>query len=245
MDNRRELISPFFRKVELRDTLSPEERDAILRASDDVRVVSAGHDIVREGDRPSHSTLLARGLSARFSITQDGARQITALHLDGDFVDLHSFLLKTMDHGVRALTDCVVISFPHARLRTITEQQPHLTRLLWLNTLLDAALHREWLVAKGQLSSLEHMAHLICELQVRFEVAGRADKGGFTLAMTQADLADAMGISTVHANRTLQELRSTRLLEWENGIVQIHDVAALRRLGQFDDNYLHLRREPR
>lgn len=245
MNTRNKLIAPFLRKLDLRDAVSSAERDAIMHAAGDVKVFPAGADIVREGDRPTQSTLLGNGLAARFSILEDGSRQITALHLDGDFVDLHSFLLRTMDHGVRAMTDCAVVTFPHDRLRIITEQQPHLTRLLWLNTLLDAALHRQWLVAKGQLSSLQHMAHLMCELHLRFEVAGRVSGDVFALAMTQVDLADAMGISTVHANRTLQDLRTMGLLQWDNGRVQVLDKAGLRHLGRFDDGYLHLRREPR
>jgi CRP-like cAMP-binding protein len=245
MNKKEDLLTNFFRKLEARDDLPPQERQALLDASGEIRQVKAGTDFIREGDRPDQSILLARGLTARYNIVRDGGRQITACHIDGDFVDLPGFLLKTMDHGVRAMTDCLLVTFPHGNLARITEQYPHLTRLLWLTTLLDAAIHRQWLVVKGRLSSTDHMAHLFCEHLVRARVVGLERAGEFPFAITQTDLADAMGISAVHVNRTLQELRAKNLVQWEHGRLKVLDEPSLRRLGQFDETFLHVGREPR
>lgn len=245
MNKKEDLLNVFFRKLEARDDLSTQEREALLDAAGEVRVVGAGTAIVSEGDRPMQSILLANGLTARFNIVEDGGRQITAFHIDGDFVDLPGFLFRTMDHGVRAMTDCTLVSFPHQALRRITEHCPHLTRLLWLTTLLDAAIHRQWLVVKGRFSALEHMAHLFCEHLVRAEVVGLARNGEFPFPITQTDLADAMGMSTVHVNRTLQELRGKNLVQWEHGRLRVLDENGLRKLGQFDDAFLNLDHEPR
>jgi CRP-like cAMP-binding protein len=245
MNKKEDLLTSLFRKLEARDELSPQERQALLDAAGEIREVKAGTDLLREGDRPDQSILLARGLTARYNIVQDGGRQITAFHIDGDFVDLPGFLLKTMDHGVRAMTDCILVMFPYRNLTRITEQYPHLTRLLWLITLLDAAIHRQWLVAKGRLSSTDHMAHLFCEYLVRARIVGLERGGEFPFPITQTDLADAMGISSVHVSRTLQELRAKNLVQWEHGRLKVLDEQQLRRLGQFDETFLHVGRDPR
>ncbi|MET0528470.1 MAG: cyclic nucleotide-binding domain-containing protein, partial [Microvirga sp.] len=125
--------NPLLLKLERRDQLSDDEKRVLENAISRVRVVEADEDIVREGDRPNESILLLDGFAARYKIFSNGRRQITAIHVAGDFVDLHSFLLKTMDHGVLALTPCRVAAVPHATLEKITDDHPHLTRLLWLS----------------------------------------------------------------------------------------------------------------
>jgi CRP-like cAMP-binding protein len=243
--NNEQRLETFFKRIEQRDDLKDDERHALIDAAGEVRVFNDGDDLVRDGDRPTTSTLLTSGLAARYKLMEQGERQITAFHVAGDFIDLHSFLLKQMDHGVRAMSDCTVVLFPHEALKHITEQYPHLTRMLWLLTLLDSAIHRQWLAAKGQLSARGHMAHLLCEQLVRARTVGIADGESFMFPITQTDLGDAMGISTVHVNRTLQELRSMGLVEWQNNRVQVLDEERLRRVGQFDDEYLHLEKLPR
>lgn len=244
--NRVDDLRGLFRRIEQRDRLSVDERTALIDAAGEVRELPPGTDLVSEGERPTSSTLLARGMTARYTILEDGGRQITAFHIDGDFVDLHAFLLKPMDHGVRTMSRCTVVAFPHEALVRITEQHPHLTRLLWLCTLLDSAIHREWLVSKGRLTSLAQMAHLFCEHLVRARVVGIAQEGNsFAFPVTQSDLADAMGLSSVHVNRTLQELRSMELIQWQNGWVTVRDEESLRRIAQFNDGYLQLAIEPR
>ena len=239
------ILQPFFRKIMLRDVLGVEEQQAIAAAADQQLHFSAGEDLVSEGNRPVHSMLVARGFTCRYRQLASGERQLTAIHLPGDFVDLHSFLLKEMDHSVGALTDCTIITFPHERLVKVTERFPHLTRLLWLLTLLDGAIHREWLIGMGRLSASQRTAHLICEMYTRLEALGLASDHRFDFPITQAALADAVGISTVHVNRVLQELRQRGLIAWDGGQVSIPDWHGLAGMADFDDLYLHLVREPR
>jgi CRP-like cAMP-binding protein len=239
-------IAPFIRKLERRDVITHDERAALLGAAGQVEHFPAGSDLVTEGDRPTRSMLVAQGFTTRYRLLGDGTRQITAIHLPGDFVDLHSFLLKTMDHSVGALSACRVVTFPHVKLRAITERFPHLTRMLWLMTLLDSAIHREWIVAMGRRSALEQMAHLLCEIFTRLAVIGLGDRDGeLTLPINQAELGDTLGLSTVHVNRTLQQLRAERLISWQGQAVRVLDWDRLARIAGFDATYLHLDVDPR
>lgn len=240
-----QLLQPFFRKIMLRDALGNEEQQALIEAADQVLPFAPSQDLVTEGSRPIHSMLVAQGFTCRYRLSKDGNRLITAIHLPGDFVDLHSFLLKEMDHSVGALTECSIITFPHERLVKVTEQFPHLTRLLWLNTLLDGAIHREWLLGMGRLSAPQRTAHLLCELYARLRALGLASDCRFGLPITQASLADAIGISTVHINRVIQELRQRGLIAWDGGTVEILNWDKMADMAEFDELYLHLVQEPR
>lgn len=188
MNNGASIASPLLRKLLRRDDLAPEEVSAITSMFEETRIVAAGDDIVRDGDRPSQSTLVVSGFACRYKVLEGGGRQITALHLPGDFVDLHSFLLKEMDHGVGAISTCRVATVPHETLTRISQEQPHLTRLFWLLTLLDGALHREWLVAMGRQPAVGNLAHLLCELRLRIGAIEDIIDNSFTVPLTQADL---------------------------------------------------------
>ncbi|HZH50729.1 MAG TPA: Crp/Fnr family transcriptional regulator [Microvirga sp.] len=233
------------RKLAQRDELSHEEkrilRDIIVR----IKEYRADEDMIREGDRPTESTLLLEGFAARYKGLANGKRQITALHVPGDFVDLHSFLLKTMDHGIVALTPCRAGAVPHEALREISERHPHLARLLWLNTLVDGAIHREWIVAMGRRPAPGQMAHLFCELFLRLQAVGLTEDHSFRLPLTQAELGDTLGLSTVHVNRVLQELRADGLISWRGDTVEIEDWDGLVRVAEFDPAFLNLQNEPR
>lgn len=233
------------RKLEQRDRLSDEEKRIVDEAIVRVKDFAVDEDLVREGDRPTESILLLEGFAARYKGLADGRRQITAIHVPGDFVDLHSFLLHRMDHGVVALSPCRVGTVPHETLREITERYPHLARLLWLSTLIDGAIHREWLVAMGRRPAVSHTAHLICELFLRLQAIGRTEGNSFRLPLTQAELGDTLGLSTVHVNRTLQELRAAGLVTWRDQIVTINDWDGLAAMAEFDPAFLHLENEPR
>jgi CRP-like cAMP-binding protein len=239
------VLATFLRKLEVRDALSEAEKAALVACASEEVEFPAGSDLVREGDRPTSSMMVLDGFSSRYSDSPDGARQITAIHVPGDFVDLHSLQLREMDHSVGALSACRVMRFPHGRLRDLTETHPHLTRLLWLMTLIDASIHREWLAAAAR-PAPEQIAHLLCELYVRLEITGliAADRS-FTLPLTQEELGEALGLSAVHVNRSLQQLRSENLFTWQNQSVRILDWEGLQRRASFDDRYLHLVREPR
>lgn len=239
------LLEPLFRKLEIRDILSSEERQILSDAASSPVSFRAGADLVAEGDRPERSTLVVAGFTTRYRQLADGRRQITGIHMAGDFVDLPSLLLKVMDHSVGALSDCSVVTFPHAALREVTERQPHLARLLWLTTLLDAGILREWVLGMGRLTAPQQLAHFICETYVRLQVAGLAPDRTFSLPLTQTALGDALGLSSVHINRTLQDLRSEGLFTWEGNRIRIIDWERLQRRANFDPLYLHLHAEPR
>jgi CRP-like cAMP-binding protein len=239
------LIAPLYARLRARDLLSAEEQAALRAIAGPRRVVPAGADMVTEGSRATKSTLVTDGYAMRYRLLEDGDRQITAIHVAGDFVDLHSFLLKVMDHSVGALSTCTIVTFDHTELEKITRQYPHLTRLLWLSTLLDAAIHREWIVGLGRLSAFARLAHLICELHVRLKIIGAGDDRGFVLPITQIELGDALGISSVHVNRVLQDMREQELVVWKGARIDIIDWQGLSRAAEFDPRYLHLEREPR
>jgi CRP-like cAMP-binding protein len=235
------------RKLQLRDSsLGETSIHRLLGAMGTPRHVSAGGEFVVQGSRPGHSTVLLTGWAARFGTLLDGRRQTLALHMPGDFVDLHSFPLKVMDHGVEAITSCLIAEVPHARLMEITMEDPHLTRVLWLSTLIDAAILRQWLMSAAQRSAIEHTAHLLCELFMRLQTVGLAAPGrSFMLPLSQSQLGAALGISSVHVSRTLTELRKIGLVAWQPGEVRILDWDGLQRLAQFDPTYLSQTDEPR
>ncbi|HEY8576875.1 MAG TPA: Crp/Fnr family transcriptional regulator [Devosia sp.] len=243
MDDHR--LFHLFRRLDIRDTLSADEKQALAEAAGNTVQYSAGSDMSSEGDSPDRSQLLIGGMAARYNRVESGDRQITAFHIAGDFVDLHGFLLARLDHGVSAVTDVTVVEFPHVNLTAVTERFPHLTRLLWLSTLLDGAIHRQWLVAMGRLSALSHMAHLFCEHYLRADTVALAAGMSFPFNITQEQLADALGLSTVHVNRTIQELRRLGLISWDGRTVTIHDWERLQQVGQFDPTFLDLTRSPR
>jgi CRP-like cAMP-binding protein len=238
------VIQPLFDKLARRDDLTPEEGAALRDVVGPARTVEAGVDIVVEHDRPGHSTLLVSGFCARYTTLADGGRQITEINITGDFVDLHSFLMKQMDHGVVTLSGCVIAPAPHARLREVTEAHPHVARLLWLDTVVDAAIHRQWIACMGRRTASAHLAHLLCELYKRLEVVGLAGNCVFDLPLTQAILGDTLGLSTVHVNRLISELRQLEILCWSQGRVEILDWDRLAALAEFDPRYLRLQREP-
>ena len=237
-------ITTLVEKLSLRDRISPDEIEALQKALEPPKTVPAGSDIVREHTRPLHSTLLISGFSARYSTLEDGARQITEINVAGDFIDLHSLLMKQMDHGVVALTECVIAEAPHSGLIDITERYPHLTRLLWLDTIIDAAIHRQWLVAMGRRSGLGHIAHLVCELYLRLQAVGQTGEMTFDLPLTQATLGDALGLSTVHVSRLISELRGEGVIHWSNGQIDILDWRRLAEIAEFDPTYLRLQSDP-
>lgn len=228
-----------------RDVLSDDERALLRGAVTRERQFAKGEDLISEGSRPGHSTLLIDGTAARYKMTEEGTRQITALHIAGDFVDLHAFLLKTMDHGIVALSPCTVLLADHSALKDITEKAPHLGRMLWLETLIAGSIHRAWMVAMGRQSKASHLAHILCELFVRLQVVDRVDGMSFQFPLSQSEMADVMGLSLVHMNRVIQALRKENVMCMENQMVTILDWPRLQEIAEFDPLYLNLWQEPR
>jgi CRP-like cAMP-binding protein len=234
-----------FRKIARRDTLTDEERRVLEASVSQVIDLPARKLVVREKVQLEHSNLLLSGFVCRYKDLADGQRQILEIHVPGDFLDMHSFLLKKLEHNVATLTQCRIAYFPHDRLKAISEAHPHLARMLWLGTLMDAAIHREWILSVGRRSAIGRLAHLFAELLVRLQVVGLADDKEYMLPLTQVDLADATGLTSVHVNRMLRELRDTGVMSLRDGRVVIEDVAQLYRIGGFDPAYLYLDKQPR
>lgn len=238
-------VDPLVTAFSRRDRLTEDEKavlEALPKRQKDYR---AGAEIIAEGSRPQESCLVLEGFAARAQHLSSGKRQLTAVHIAGDFVDLHGFLLKQMDHGVVALSPCRVAFVPHASLKTVTETNPHLARMFWLSTVVDGAIQRAWITCLGRRSAIQHLAHLICELYLRLEIVGQAENGKFEFPVTQSELGDMLGLSNVHVNRTLQELRATGLIRWRGSTVHIDDFAGLSTFAEFDPLYLNLTQEPR
>lgn len=232
-------------KLRARDELSSEEEQAIRGSITEVREAPADKAIIRAGEELHNCTLLVSGIACRYKDLRDGQRQITELHVAGDFLDLHSFTLKRLDQNVMTLTPCTFALVPHERVKAITERHPHLTRLYWFATNLDAAVHREWEVSLGRRSAISRMAHLFCELHVRLGIVELAEENGYELKLTQTDLAECLGLTPVHVNRTLKELRERELMTFQGGRVEIRDIPGLRRIAEFDPAYLYLERRAR
>jgi CRP-like cAMP-binding protein len=171
-----------------------------------------------------------------------GKRQIMALHIQGDMPDLHSLHLDALDSDIWAITDCRLAYFPHADLRALNRKHPRLGEVLWHVNLLEAAIYREWVVNVSQREALSRMAHLFCETLLRSEAAGLERGGTCPFPVTQADLGEMTGLSTVHVNRTLQALRDRSLVSFGKGTLAVQNWPALVELGDFRADYLHLRK---
>lgn len=237
--------NPLITMLQRRDSLTDEERTALEAAVSKIKEFGPDEDLVRDGDRATQSNLILEGFAYRYKVLGDGRRQITAFHTAGDFVDLHSFLLKKMDHSVGTLTRCRVAFFPHDKLRELTDRYPHLMRLMWLLTLIDASMHREWITGMGRRSAEGRLAHLFCEMFLRLDIIGQTDGLTFPFPVTQQELGDALGMSIVHTNRLLGRLRKLRLVTFINSRASIENWDGLKELAEFDPTYLHLESEPR
>lgn len=239
------MIERHLAKLRARDDVSREEETAIRGAVSEYRDIPADVTFIHAGETLTHSTLLLDGLMARQKDLKDGRRQTTELHVAGDFADLHSFTLKRLDHEIRTLTACRVAVVSHTKVRELTEAHPHIGRMYWFGTNLDGAIHREWELSLGRRTAEERMAHLFCELHVRLGLVGLADAQSYSLPLTQTELGECLGLSTVHVNRTLMELRARNVVEFRNGRVTLTDPVRLREIAEFDPAYLYLEKRPR
>jgi CRP-like cAMP-binding protein len=206
-----------------------------------LKQVAENTDIVRDGDTPSESCLLVDGYLCRYKMLPDGGRQILAFHTSGDIPDLQSLHLKSMDHSLGTLTPCRVAFIAHKDLHEITRAYAGITALFWRDTLIDAAIFREWLTGVGRRTAHQRIAHVICEIHLRLKVVGLTNGEGFELPITQGELADALGLSSVHVNRVMQDLRRDGLIQSRGRFLAVPDWRALEEAGGFDPRYLHAR----
>jgi CRP-like cAMP-binding protein len=228
------------RKLESIASLAPEEKAALQRLPLRLKTLAADQDIVREGDTPSECCLLVEGFACRYNMTAEGKRQILSFHIPGDIPDLQSLHLSVMDHSLGTLIPCKLAFIQHDDLRSLMRNHPRLGDLFWRDTLIDAAVFRQWVVNVGRRQAPARMAHVLCELLVRLRAVELVEDHVFELPVTQAELADAMGISTVHVNRVLQELRGAGLISLQGKTLKVLDWEGLKTVGEFDPTYLHL-----
>lgn len=239
------MIDKLFLKLRVRDLLSPEEEQALRETIVECEDVPGKRTLLKRGVQLERSILLLDGLVCRYKDLRNGRRQISALHVAGDFLDLHGFTLKKLDHDVMTLAPSRVAYAQHERLKWLTNEYPHLTRLLWFSTNLDAAIHREWELSLGQRTGVSRLAHLLCELYQRLRIVGDVHGESFAFPVNQTELGECLGLTPVHTNRVLRELRERGLATFRNGYVVINDLRGLEALAEFDAGYLYLDSMPR
>lgn len=238
------MIDPHIDRIRARHRLSKEEEAAIRAIMPPPVKVKRHMMVVRHGDRLDASTLLLSGLMGRYKDLPNGRRQFAQLHVPGDFIDLHGFTLKRLEHNIMALSDCTVVSVPHERLRTLLNEFPRIGMLYWFSTNVDACINREWELSLGQRSAAGRVAALFSEMQVRVTLIDDRSATRFALPMNQSELAECVGMTPVHVNRTLRQLREEGIATFERGNVVIMDLPRLYKLAQFDPSFLYLDAEP-
>ncbi|MFN4099565.1 MAG: Crp/Fnr family transcriptional regulator [Pararhodobacter sp.] len=231
-------LSHRFLQSRARHRLSDHECRLVEGLINDVERFNSAHTVLERGDVVSRSTLLIEGFVARV-INGGGKRHIVALHVPGDFVDLHAFALKRLDHSIVSIGPVMVGYTTHRQVEEVMQKEPHLARMLWFSTLLDAAMHREWILKLEHLSADGRLAHLIAEIWQRLDFVGLADPSGFSFPLTQQELADACGTTAIHMNRVVRKLRETGIADISRGRVTVMDKDALVELGSFDPSYLY------
>ena len=224
--------------------LTDAERAWLESAISEVRPVAARTILVRKGEQLEHSTLLLKGLLSRYVDDRQGHRQFVSLHVSGDLVDLHAYPMKQLDHDIAAISDVEVAILPHTAIRALTERDAELARKLWFATLLDAAMHREWIFRLGRLDAAGRVCHFLAETGARLQATGDGSATRFELPMTQADIGEACSLTSVHMSRVLKSLRDGSICTVKDGIVAVENYAALVRRGQFDPAYLYLEQPP-
>lgn len=235
-------LFPLIRKLESVTRLSDKERRAIEALPVRVRTLSARQDIVRDGDLATQCCLVLEGWACRYKFLSEGRRQIFSFHIAGDIPDLQSLHIPLMDHNFGTLTPAIVALIPHESMHALTARYPTIAAALWRDTLIDAAIFREWLLAMGRRPAFEHLAHLFCELYLKQAAVGLAGDHRCPLPITQTDLADATGMTSVHINRVLKEMRGRGLITLHRHTLVVKAWDELIRVCEFDATYLHLQK---
>lgn len=235
-------MTMLIRKLESIATLSDEERQAIESLPVRITALNARQDIVRDGDKPSYCCLVLDGWACRYKLLREGKRQIFSFHIPGDIPDLQSLHVPIMDHSLATVTKATVAFIPHESMRDLTARFPSIAAIFWRDTLIDAGIFREWMIGLGRRSSFQHVAHLFCELYLKLQAVGLAGNYRCPLPLTQADMADALGLTSVHVNRVLQDMRGKALITLRSNTLVIEAWDELLRVSEFDSTYLHLKK---
>jgi len=228
------------RKLAMRAQLDEDDCAALLSLPHTVRTLEAATYLIREGDPPTQCSILLSGFSYRQKITGDGARQIMGIHIPGDMLDLQNLYLHVSDHNVQTLVRSEVAFMAKADLQRLAAERPAIAHAFFVDTLIDASIFREWVVNVGRRDSRSRIAHLLCEFALRLEAIGLAQDYGYELPMTQEQLADTVGLTPVHVNRTLKSLDADGLIARSKRNLSIPDWKKLRGVADFNERYLHL-----
>jgi CRP-like cAMP-binding protein len=218
---------------------NPDDKKGLAGLSLQVQRVPRGFDVVSEGDPVHQCCLLIDGFASRYKEAANGARQIVSFHLRGDLLDVEHLLLDTADHSVQVISDATLAWIPKAELIRLAWERPAVGKALWRMCLIDASIFREWVLNVGRRNARTRIAHMLCEFVARCEAAGLGTAQGFELPMTQQQIADATGMTTVHVNRTLRSLDHDHALSRRGNQFRIHDWVRLCSIGDFDPAYLH------
>ena len=240
------MANPLTMKLEQFTSFDPEERQRLDHLlSYPTKTFARGRAIIREGDKVDDIHLILTGLAARSKTIRSGERQFMALLVPGDLCDVEVFILEAMDHDIMALTDTTCVLIPAKIMAGLLTESTKLTKALWWSTMTDSAVLREWIVDHGSRASVERIAHLMCEMLIRYRIIGETTDDSFPFPLTQEELADATGMTPVHVNRMLQELRSQGLVDLRGKVLTVLDPKGLQRLAKYDSSYLHLIRTER
>jgi CRP-like cAMP-binding protein len=225
--------------------LSSDDRAAVERLSRVSRIIPARRDLIREGENPKYVHLMIDGWACRYKTLPDGRRQVVAFALPGDFCDLNVYVLKAMDHSVGAVTRLSVADIAREEMDELTSSRPRVAQAIWWESLVNNAIQREWTLNLGQRTAYERIGHLLAEIYLRLRTIGMTQGNCCDFPLTQIDLADAAGLTSVHVNRMLQELRRDGLISLERKRLRIADIRKLMEVSLFNPNYLHLEHEGR
>ena len=234
-------LAPMLRKLRLWASLNAEDEQALLGLPHSIVMIEKQRALITEGDAVSHCWVILSGYCVRYKIVGDGGRQILSIHMIGDLVDLQNALLGVADHGVQALTECIMAKIPIEAIRKLGNARPIINEALWYDTLVDGAIHREWVANVGRRDGQTRIAHLLCEFALKLEAVSLGEQLDYELPMTQDQLADATGMTPVHVNRVLQTLAREGLIERiTSRSILIGDWKRLAAAGDFNRAYLHL-----
>ena len=235
------MINRFVHKLSGLADLAPEDIAALETVTANPRRYAARKDLIREGDEPGPMFVVLEGWISRYKILPNGTRQIMAFLMPGDACDLHVRLLAEMDHGIQTITSAMVATVTRTDMQDMMDAHPSIARAMYTAQLVDEGIMRAWIVSMGRRSSIERVAHLVCELYLRARNIGLTNDGDFSLPLTQLVLADSLGMTAVHINRVLKELRLAGAMALSRGSVTIMDPEKLVQIAGFDENYLHRR----
>ena len=234
-------LEPMVRKLSYWVSLDSDDREAVLALPFTLRTIDRGGYIVREGEVAAASSIMLSGFAVRSKSVGSGARQILSIHMKGDLVDLQNSLLEIADHSVEMLTRGRIAEIPRKEIWRIAAERPMVARAMWLDTLIDGSIFREWIANVGRRDARTRLAHLFCEFALRLKIAGLSTSGRYELPMTQEQLADATGLTSVHVNRTIRALELDGFIERDDPRhIQITDWDRLAEIGDFQSEYLHL-----